>query len=60
MLNRQASKKGNSDGSTGSKSKIRTMKSYQKTYRRLSKKSKKENALDTISKSIFNLLNFKL
>lgn len=36
------------------------MKSYQKTYRKLSKKNKKENALDTISKSMFNFLNFNV
>ncbi|TXD83433.1 hypothetical protein ESY86_09640 [Subsaximicrobium wynnwilliamsii] len=48
-------KEGNSDGSMGSKSKIQIMKSYKinkKEAEQKSRKQKKENALDIISKSI--------
>ena len=46
LENGSASEKGNSEGSAGSKSNIDKMKSYG------IKKSKKENAQDTISKSL--------
>ncbi len=50
-----ASKKGNSDGSMGSKSITKKMKSYEinksKAKQKL-KNQKKENALDIISKSL--------
>ncbi len=52
---RQATKKGNSDGSMGSKSKMNLMKSYKnikKEAEQKLKKQQKENALDIISKSI--------
>ena len=48
-------KEGNSDGSMGSKSKIKLMKSYKinkKEAQQKLKKQKKKNALDIISKSI--------
>jgi hypothetical protein len=51
-----ATKKGNSDGSGGSKSKRNTMKSYQilkNEVKAALKKQKKENAQDEISKSVF-------
>ena len=51
----QATKKGNSVGSMGSKSKMNLMKSYKinkKEAEQKLKKQKKENALDIISKSI--------
>ncbi len=51
----QATKKGNSDGSMGSKSKMNLMKSYKnikKEAEQKLKKQQKENALDIISKSI--------
>jgi len=44
----KATKKGNSDGSTGSKSKNGNDEIVQKA----AQKTKKENALDTISKSL--------
>ena len=57
LENVSASKKGNSEGSTRSKSKNGKMKSYKihKMEAEL-KKSKKENAQDTISKSVKNQL----
>jgi len=51
----QATKKGNSDGSMGSKSKMNLMKSYKNIKKEVEqklKKQQKENALDIISKSI--------
>ena len=51
-------KKGNNEGSMGSKSKYQTMKSSQNIQKGSgTKKIKKENTLDIISKSIFNHLN---
>lgn len=52
----QQQKKGNSEGATGSKSKMNLMKSY--TYIKKgsdTQKTKKENAPDTISKSLQNI-----
>ncbi|WP_136073131.1 hypothetical protein [Candidatus Ulvibacter alkanivorans] len=54
----QATKKGNSDGSMGSKSKTNLMKSYEKIKKEAElklKKQKRENALDIISKSLKKL-----
>tara|TARA_R110002126_G_scaffold281505_1_gene429320 strand:+ start:389 stop:607 length:219 start_codon:yes stop_codon:yes gene_type:complete len=54
-----ASKKGNSDGSMGSKSKTKTMKSCRNNKTEAIQKlknQKKENALDIISKSLLNTL----
>jgi hypothetical protein len=51
-----SNKKGNSDGSMGSKSKLNLMKSYKiikKEAAQKLKKQQKENASDIISKSIF-------
>lgn len=51
----QATKKGNSDGSMGSKSKANLMKSYENIKKEAElklKKQKRENALDIISKSL--------
>ena len=57
---RTASKKGNSDGSMGSKSfKRKPMKSYKNNKTEAIQKlknQKKENALDIISKSLLNAL----
>ncbi|WP_299324112.1 hypothetical protein [uncultured Maribacter sp.] len=48
-----ATKKGNSDGTMGSKSKMKDMKSYKNIKKEATpKKTKKENALDIISKSL--------
>jgi len=58
IVSRQATKKGNSDGSMGSKSKTETMKSYRTLKNEAEQKlknKKKENAPDIISKSVFNL-----
>jgi len=54
-----ASKKGDSDGTTGSKSKPQTMKSYTSHVSEAAQKNqKKEDAPDTISKSVaFGLLS---
>lgn len=55
----QATKKGNSDGSMGSKSKTNLMKSYKINKKQAEpklKKQKRENALDIISKSISKLI----
>ncbi|HDZ13823.1 MAG TPA: hypothetical protein ENH60_02855 [Pricia sp.] len=53
----KATKKGNSDGTMGSKSKTGTMKSYRilknEAEQKL-KQKKKENAPDILSKSVFN------
>jgi len=47
-----ATKKGNSEGAMGSKSKMNLMKSYKNIKKEAApKKTKKENALDIISKS---------
>ncbi|GAA3515567.1 hypothetical protein GCM10022393_31880 [Aquimarina addita] len=49
----RASKKGNNEGSMGSKSKYRTMKSSQNIQKESgTKNQKKENTLDIISKSL--------
>ncbi|GAA3655078.1 hypothetical protein [Flavivirga jejuensis] len=63
MKSTKQQKEGNSDGSMGSKSKIKLMKSYKinkkEAEQKLNlpaergRKQKKENALDIISKSIF-------
>ena len=51
--NVSATKKGNSDGTMGSKSKINLMKSYKNIKKEAAPtKTKKENALDIISKSL--------
>ena len=58
--NVSATKKGNSDGSMGSKSKTKIMKSYEINKRKAGaklKKQKKENALDIISKSLQKNIN---
>jgi hypothetical protein len=48
-----ATKKGNIDGTMGSKSKMKGMKSYKNIKKEATpKKTKKENALDIISKSL--------
>ena len=48
-----ATKKGNSDGTMGSKSKMNRMKSYKNIKKETApKKTKKENALDILSKSL--------
>ncbi|WP_143814470.1 hypothetical protein [Maribacter arcticus] len=48
-----ATKKGNSDGTMGCKSKMKGMKSYKNIKKEATpKKTKKENALDIISKSL--------
>ena len=57
LENVSASEKGNSEGSTGSKSNNGKMKSYNIHKKEAElKKSKKENAQDTISKSVKNQL----
>lgn len=51
-------KKGNSEGATGSKSKMDLMKSYQNIKKEAGlKKQKEENAPDTISKSLQKNIN---
>ncbi|MCX2838267.1 hypothetical protein OQ279_08885 [Salinimicrobium sp. MT39] len=56
--NISATKKGNSDGTTGSKSKMNIMKSYKNIKKEAGpKKQKKENAQDTISKSLQKNIN---
>ncbi len=53
-VNTSATKKGNSDGTMGSKSKTEIMKSYEINKKEVGtklKKQKKENALEIISKS---------
>ena len=51
--NVSATKKGNSEGAMGSKSKINLMKSYKNIKKEAApKKTKKENAQDIISKSL--------
>ena len=58
--NVSATKKGNSDGSMGSKSKTEIMESYEINKREAEtklKKQKKENALDIISKSLQKNIN---
>lgn len=51
--NVSATKKGNSEGTMGSKSKLNLMKSYKNIKKEAApKKTKKENALDIISKSL--------
>ena len=53
--NVSATKKGNSDGAIGSKSKINLMKSYKNIQKEAApKNTKKENAQDIISKSLQN------
>ena len=53
----QQQKKVTADGSMGSKSKSKIMKSYKNIKKEAGlKKQKKENALDIISKSVFNAL----
>jgi len=52
LENVSATKKGNSDGAIGSKSKMNLMKSYKNIQKEAApKKTKKENAPDIISKS---------
>ncbi|MCM4157582.1 hypothetical protein [Gramella sp. AN32] len=52
MKNVSATKKGNSEGAIGSKSKMKLMKSYKNIKKEVTpKKTKKENAQDIISKS---------
>ena len=56
----QATKKGNSEGAMGSKSKTNLMKSYKiikKDAEQKLKKQQKENALDIISKSLKKYIN---
>ena len=60
IVSHQATKKGNSDGNMGSKSKTNLMKSYEKIKKEAGlklKKQKKENALDIISKSLQKNIN---
>jgi hypothetical protein len=60
IVTHQATKKGNSDGTMGSKSKTNLMKSYRIIKKKAElklKKQKKENAPDIISKSLLKVLN---
>ena len=50
--NVSATKKGNSEGAMGSKSKLNIMKSYKNIKKEAAPKTKKENAQDIISKSL--------
>jgi len=58
----RASKKGNNEGSMGSKSKYRIMKSSQNIQKESGPKKikKKENTLDIISKSLLKQMNINL
>ena len=58
LENVSATKKGNSDGTMGSKSKIKGMKPYKNIKKEaIPKKTKKENAQDIISKSLQKNIN---